>query len=187
MANAIEICNLALLRLGHAREISSFDEGSAESDFCKAFYDHSRKTTLRAGLWNFAIKTVALALLTDSSDEFDYVYQLPVDCLRAVEIVNIASSDKISFQVRGRKLYTDQADAVLKYVRDEDDPNKFDVEFIDALSYLIGAELAGPLRQELSAHDYMMKLYRLRAAEAAATDSSEGDPEPVASYLDARL
>lgn len=186
MASTIEICNLALLRLGHAREISSLDEGSAESDFCKAFYDHCRKTVLRAHPWNFAVTTAELALLTDESDEYDYVYQLPTGCLRALEIVNIYSDDKLEFEIRGRKLYTDEEHAVLKYTSDEDDPNTFDQEFIDALSYLLAAELAGPLRQDLRAQDYMTRVYRVRVAEAAATDSNEGKPEPVTSYLDAR-
>ena len=188
--NQVEICNMALLRLGHDRLIADLEEQSAEAGYLKAFWDNSRKTALRAHVWNFAVKTQTLALLIESSDEYEYVYQLPNKCLRAIEIVNIyskAPEDRIPFESRAGKIYTDQSEAKLKYVEDVEDENKFDAEFIDALVYLLAAEVAGPLTQDRARRADMYQLYKLRIGDAKATDLSEGEVKPSSTYLDARL
>lgn len=187
--NQVEICNLALLRLGHDRTIADLDEMSAEAGYLRAFWDSSRRTALRAHAWNFAVKTDTLALLGDTSDEYDFVYSLPVKCLRPVEIVNTyskAPEDRVPFEVRGRKVLTDEEGAVLKYVEDLTDENLFDSEFIDALAYLLASELAGPLTQDRARRADMYQLYKLRVGDAKATDLSEGESTPSMTYIQAR-
>ena len=61
--NQVEICNMALLRLGHDRVIADLEEQSAEAGYLRAFWDTVRKSVLRAHTWNFAIRTVELAAL----------------------------------------------------------------------------------------------------------------------------
>lgn len=185
--NKVEICNMALMRLGHDRAISDLDtEQTAEAGYCRTFWDNCRKTTLRAHPWNFAVGTVALAPLSEASDEYQYIYQKPTLCLRALEIVNLTDDTKIKYEVRGSKIYTDQADAVLKYIIDVKDTNLFDFEYIDALAYLLASEVAGPLTQDRARRGDMYELFRLRIKDAAATDSSEGEPDPPSSYIEAR-
>lgn len=188
--NQVEICNMALLRLGHDRLIADLEEQSAEAGYLKVFWDNCRRTALRAHAWNFAVATVTLAALAETSDEYDYVYSLPVKCLRAVEVVNPyskAPEDRIPYEIRGGKVYTDQADARLKYIVDVDDENRFDAEFIDALVYLLASEVAGPLTQDRARRADMYQLYKLRISDAKATDLSEGEDAPSTTYLEARV
>lgn len=188
--NQVEICNMALLRLGHDRTIADLEEQSAEAGYLKTFWDTARKSVLRAHDWNFAIRTVELAALIEESDEWDYVYTLPSKCLRALEIVNVyskAPEHRIPFEIRAKKVYTDQNAAVLKYVEDTDDENSFDSEFVDALVYRLAAEVAGPLTQDMQRQARMIELYRLQIGEAKAGDASESEAQPSTTYLDARL
>lgn len=187
--NQVEICNMALLRLGHDRTIADLEEQSAEAGYLRTFWDSCRQATLRAGAWNFAIRTVTLASSLDTSDEWDFVYSLPTKCLRAIEIVNIyskAPEDRIPYEVRGRQLFTDQSDAKLKYVVDIDDENLFDAEFVDALTYRLAAEIAMPLTQDMGRQGRMVEMYRLTIGEAKAADSSESEVEPPMTYIEAR-
>lgn len=188
--NQVEICNIALLRLGHDRTIADLDEQSAEAGFLRAFWDSARRATLRAFNWNFALKTVALAELSETSDEWDHVYALPAKCLRALELVNVSSKapeNRLPYEIRGRKVYTDQTEAVLKYVEDLEDENLFDSEFVDALAYRLAAEMAGPLTQDRARRADMFQLYRVQISEAQAADASEQEVSPSVTYLDARL
>jgi hypothetical protein len=180
---------MALLRLGHDRTIADLTEQSAEAGYCRTFWDQCRKSVLRSHLWNFATKTASLASVVETSDEYDYDYALPVKCLRAVEIVNAyskAPEDRIPFVIRGRKVYTDQDSAVLKYVEDVDDENQFDHEFTDALIYMLAGEVAGPLTQDLGRQSRMLELYRLRIGDAKASDLSEGETQPSVTYMESR-
>ena len=59
MASQINICNLALRRMG-AAEITAIDEGSKNADNCNAFWDYILDEVLEDYAWNFAKKTVTL-------------------------------------------------------------------------------------------------------------------------------
>jgi hypothetical protein len=60
MATQVEICNLALRRLG-AEEITAIDEGSKNADHCSAFWTYILDEVLDDYPWNFAKKSRSLA------------------------------------------------------------------------------------------------------------------------------
>lgn len=187
--NQVEICNMALLRLGHDRTIADLEEQSAEAGYLRTFWDSCRKATLRAGSWNFATRTVTLAASTDTSDEWDYVYALPARCLRVLEIVNVhskAPEDRIPYEILGKQLFTDQEDAKIKYIADLDDENLFDAEFVDALTYRLAAEVAMPLTQDMARQGRMVEMFRLLIGDAKAADASEHEVAPSMTYIEAR-
>lgn len=188
--SSIDICNIALLRLGHD-EIASFSEKSKEARYCSRFYDRMRRTTLRSHPWNFATRFAKLALLTATVTDYDYVYALPADEVRSLYIVNplryINSSSpsmrmdpapQIPFEVRsvagsGKVLVCGQVDAELAYVADIQDPNEFDDQFIDALSHRIASELAMPLAGKPSLQKTELQLFALTLGEGKQIDASE--------------
>ena len=63
MATQIDICNLALRRLG-AQEIAAIDEGSKNADHCNAFWTYIIDEVLDDYSWNFAKKSRTLNYLT---------------------------------------------------------------------------------------------------------------------------
>lgn len=85
----VDICNLALGRVGVDVTIASLVERSKEARLCQRFYPLARDLTLEAAPWPFAIKTAPLALLADSDllPNFGYQYAWPTDALAIQEIV----------------------------------------------------------------------------------------------------
>jgi hypothetical protein len=191
-ASAIDICNLALTRLGHSN-VQSLTEESEESRKCSMLYDRIRRTALRAHPWNFATTTVALAPLEgdDVLYDWDYVYQLPADQLRLLYIVDPSDKDnfKIPFEVRsGGVLLTDQEDARIRYIKDVSDTSAFDEQFIEAFSYRLAADLAMPLTGKAEYANAMNSLYNTTVRAAMASDAKERRRENKANrdFIDAR-
>lgn len=83
----VEICNLALSRIG-ANTITSLSANSAKEDrLCNQFYTQFRDELLRSYPWNFAKKAVRL-IKTD-------LYDTSTDYSDAVTITNIATSNPV--------------------------------------------------------------------------------------------
>lgn len=172
MASKVEICNIALQRIGQ-RPIQSVDENSNEAYTCRTFYDQARLSSLRSHPWNFALKSQLLALLEDAEDDWTYAYQLPSDCLRAVKIVISAGLDPAAFEVRGAMLLTDQEDAKLQYVYNLEDPSLFSPEFTEALTYRLASDIAVPITGRVDYMQSMMQGFMTSAAKAGASDGNE--------------
>lgn len=188
--SVIDICNLALLRLGHD-EITSLSEKSKEARYCSRFYDRMRRATLRSHPWNWAERIQVLSLLSLEAPDYDYVYALPANCMRVIQIVNpsgyVNSSSpslrtdpapQIAFELRtyetaGKCLVTSQADAQVRFVADITDPNAFDDQFIDALAHRMAAEMAVPLAGKSSMQKAEYQLFLLTLAEGKQIDASE--------------
>ena len=83
MTSFMEICNLALTRIG-AQTINSLDEASAQAIHCNLLFGPTRDAVLRQVPWRFATARQALALLDETHPpEWTYGYQKPPDCLAA--------------------------------------------------------------------------------------------------------
>ena len=69
MASAVDICNLALARLGDSATVASIDppEGSAQSEHCARFYPLARRQIFEAHNWSFLIRREKLAPLHQES------------------------------------------------------------------------------------------------------------------------
>lgn len=129
VTSVIQICNLALLRLG-ADTITSLDDGTVATNLLTIYYDQCREELLREHFWNFAVSRVSLASSGAPAFGFSYQYQLPSDFLRVKEI----HKQCFSFSIEGQTIVTNQAAPLnLIYVRDESDPTKYDALFVRAL------------------------------------------------------
>lgn len=188
--SVIDICNLALLRLGHD-EITSLNEKSKEARYCSRFFDRTRRATLRSHPWNWAERFATLSLLNLTVTDYDYVYALPTDCLRVIQVVNpvmairasspslrVDPGAQIGYEIRsiegaGKVLVTSQADAEIRYVADITDPNAFDEQFIDALAHRLASEMAVPLAGKPSLQKSELQLFILTLNEGKTIDASE--------------
>lgn len=179
MANEIEVCNVALSRVG-ANSIQSLNDATREARVCKTHYEIARDATLRDHDWQFARREVVLALLVETSEEYDYVYQYPSDCVAARRIVNAASNDpvdRIPFGVganaakNGKVILTDQEDAVLVYTAKITNATVWDSQFVDAMAWRLASELAVPLNADSPMAVNLMRQY-LAAINAAKADGS---------------
>lgn len=76
--NDIALCSRALIRIG-AAPITSFSDGTAESEIAGALYAPVRDALLSAYAWSFAAGQLELTQLeTTPLADFQYAYGLPM-------------------------------------------------------------------------------------------------------------
>ena len=78
---AIELCNLALLRIGEAL-INDFAEGTTTADACARLYPMVRDTSLQRRLWPWAMcRQWLVRLAVSPPSDYRFYYALPSDPL----------------------------------------------------------------------------------------------------------
>jgi hypothetical protein len=94
MPSAVDICNVALAHIGDIATVSSIDppEGSAQAQHCARFYPIARDAALEMHAWNFSMRRVALAKVTNSWTEWLYAYAVPSN---ANNIISVIPSDAL--------------------------------------------------------------------------------------------
>lgn len=184
MASIVDICNMALAHHGSDAVVSSIDppDGSIEAGHCARFYPIARTELLEPYPWSFALKRAALAeLAVNPSSVWAYAYELPSDCLSPVRVLAAGSTltpserDNADYTIEGTTVLTNEEAAVLLYITDVTDPSKFSPTFTTALSYVLGAYLAGPLIKGSAGADVakeFRKAAREMAVSAAANDAN---------------
>lgn len=152
----VSICNLALSRLGETASLSSIDppEGSAEAEHCAIFYPIARDTLLELHDWKFATRRVLLAAMSDADTwEWAYAYATPAGLVRALKVLPASASaandgepfDQQLAESGDRMILTNCAEASLLYTVQCSDTSLFPPLFVDALVWLLAADLAGPI------------------------------------------
>ena len=179
MASEIDICNLALEQFGE-RPITALNDDSDAGRLCGVYYEPTRDEVLRAHRWNFATKRVALSRLADAPVfKYDFVYQLPDDFVRAMNINEINVFDVITnFEIeQGRRLLCNDETVNLRYIFRQTDPTKFDALFIEALSLKLASKLSTSLSEEEGIAKSLLNEYKaLTEPLAKQVDSEENGP-----------
>ena len=183
MTSEIDICNLALLRLGTRSSITALTEGSVEANACSLVYFLLRDTLLAAHPWNFATRRVGLADLGAPPDQWRHRYAYPSDCLHARTIqppqghVNV-----VPFEVSGdvdaggnaiKVILCDVPAAELVYTAKITTPLLFPPHFIEALSWMIAAELANALSGDDNLAQNAMQMATQAITAGRANDANE--------------
>jgi len=200
MSTPVEICNLSLSHLGVGKEIANFEtENSQEANACRRFYNISREATLRDFPWPFAMKQAALGLVGENpTTEWGYSYRYPSDCLKLRRILSGLRNDtrqtripyKITRDISGRLVYTDQINAQMEYTLNEEDSERFTSDFVMALSLRLAVYTAPRLTSgdPFKLRESTFKLYMLEITRAQATAANEQQDEekPNADWINAR-
>lgn len=85
----VELCNVALARVGNKQQIGDLNEESTEAQLCSTLYPNARDTLLSRFPWPFCTRHQVLALLTGvTRSGWQFAYQLPSDCLEPERIFN---------------------------------------------------------------------------------------------------
>lgn len=98
MASVVDICNLALSRLGDSATVSSIDppEGSPQAQYCATFYPIARDTMLEMHQWTFATRRIIPAQVSFSYSQWDYAYAAPSDMLDVIAVMSPDATDDFS-------------------------------------------------------------------------------------------
>ena len=155
MSSAVDICNLALGRLGDAATVASINppEGSAQAEHCERFYPIALNSLLELHDWKFATRSVTLSLLDTESWNWAYAYAMPSGLIKLLAVLPADASpddegheyDTENTSTGQGLILTDLEDATLRYIAPVTDTTKFPPLFVDALAWLLASYLAGPL------------------------------------------
>lgn len=156
MATEIDICNLALSHLGDTANVASIDppEKSAQAEHCARYYPMARDALLGMHTWNFCTTRGALNKLASApASGWLYVYTRPNKALHVLALYPPGAQDDNDpqpFETEAlpngtQVIYADVADPVCRYTLQVTDPTQFPPAFVDALTWLLAAMLAGPI------------------------------------------
>ena len=186
---AVDICNLALTRIG-TLPIISLSDGTANSNKCASIYDPARRATLRDFRWNFA-KTTINAAAANSEISFlnwNYAYTYPQNCLQVLSIYNqgtnpedaflanpifsgnLQPNDNMSsiFEIQHSPIIGDsskvicancESPAYIEFIYDVIDTTLFDDYFISALGWRMAYELAPAITANVQKTQSYYKMY----------------------------
>lgn len=195
----VEICNIALTRIGH-QTISSLATGSSSpkaATLCALHYPLCRDAVLRAHPWNFAIRRATLAQSsTTPNHEYLYQHALPTDCLKVIRTeweangfvgtavygfpgVHGMAMDSAPYRIEGRFVLTNEGTVKIEYIARVEDVAQFDDLFVDVLAQRLAAELCMPLKESTSTTQALWQVYGQKLSEARTADAQEGTPRAV--------
>jgi hypothetical protein len=203
----VELCNMALARIGITMAITSLDERSKEAMQCKLFFEMTRDKVLGDAPWPFARRTALLQLTGDAPQRWGYSYQYPGDCLRLNDVFPTiptamspdvfrqwAQSNRVAYELGAGEadnqvILTDQVNAVADYTLRITNPLRFDAAFSSAFAWALAGELAVPLAKGV---DYARNAYAQYEKEIAMALAKflneEGPPaeKPESPFVAAR-
>lgn len=221
MPSQISICNTALGRIGISELIEDIEDPNTRARACKNLYDNVRDQVLEDFPWDFAQTVVALAQISDEySLGYKYRYGLPADCVRA-QVVTDASGGRwggmmgsaiwnygiafgpqyprIPFRIiadrdslPARMILCDIPEAYLWYTMKAEDPNQYSALFASAFAWRLAAELALPLKADVSMATNAGQMYLAETSRAQVLSLTQGQTmpsqyEPSQEWLNARL
>lgn len=185
MSSVVDICNIALSRLGDRATVTSIDppEGSAQADHCRRFYPIALKTILATYNWSFATTRKELARLTAEPIGGGYAFPIPADCVKIIYAYPVDENGNATRQtlhyvrelINGQVcLLAEQKRIWIRYITTEVKPEKFSDVFADALAFLLASNLAGTVVPGMTGVQMaaeMMRFYEDRLLKAQAQDA----------------
>lgn len=175
MPSEVDICNLALQRLG-AKTITALTDDSVNARECNRVYAHARDSELRAHPWSFARKRAQLAA-SSTAPAFEYAraFDLPSDFLRLLpnngRLGQVVQDD---LQIEsGQILTNDGAPLNIIYIARITDPNTFDQGFIDLLVARVAFDLCEKITQSTKKFEIMNLQYQEAKATARRVNAFE--------------
>lgn len=143
----IQICNLALARLGDAR-ITALTDATAQAQYCSLFYSQTLEELQTEFDWQFCRKLASLTADT-TPPAFGYArrFAVPTDFLRLIRLNGIDEDENFSkWEIVDGFIHTDlAAPAQIEYIANVTDSTKFPAVFVEILSAKLAANLALPL------------------------------------------
>lgn len=185
MSSVLQICNLALGHIG-VKSIMSVDEASENARKCKLFYEPLRDTVLRGHSWNFATAYEQLAVLDESIPGWGLLYSEPARCLSIRKIISesslvspVAVDHKLilSPDSKVKAVATNLENAWAEFTYQVTDPTLFDAQFVEALSYRLGAALAQPLAGNIQMGQGLLQMSVTIMDSAKLSNSREGSQQ----------
>lgn len=172
MASVVDLCNVALARLGQEPIVDLTNTTNGKR--CNRLWSYVRDEVLRMDDWRFALMRKKVAALSDSPvSTFDYEYPMPSGFLR---LVALKTTGTWSFE-GGSVLTNTESPLSILYVGQVTDPTEYPPDVFSAMAWRLAIELSGYLTTTSVARNDLTTYYQ--AALAAAMDAN-GRETPAA-------
>lgn len=175
---ALDICNIALSKLGESPIPGIDPNGTLPARMCYMHYHPVRREVLCASRWSFAVVSTTLTTAENAGDGTAALpHTLPADCLRVLEV------GSRGWTLRGRSVFCPAASVRLLYTADAENVADFDPLFVEAFATRLACKLCIPLinsttvRQALT--DEYQRLALPQAAHFNAVQSESNDSHPL--------
>lgn len=176
--SAISLCSKALLKVG-ASGITSFSDGTVESEIAANLYPSIRDNLLSSFPWSFALAHKSLPrLAAQPNADFKYAYKLPDDFLRVISVGEHNRSKGSFYRIAENKLHSDNESVMLSYIfrpKEENFPPFFDTALIAALA----AEFCLPLTESTTRSELLANLSEKLFMKAKNIDSQQNIPKAL--------
>lgn len=184
MASEVDICNLALGKLGATAITSLAAPSTFEEEQCKLWYPVCRDAVLEEHTWSWA--SARYKLNPTGNDPVwgdDIQYQRPQGIVAVARLyANTNTRDLIppeQWKVEGQHIYSSEAAAYAVCVTRVLDPQRFTGLFVSALAARLAAELCNPLTENTALSQQLWGEYAQKVREAAASDGLQARREIV--------
>ncbi len=177
--SALDICNLALSKLGESPIPTIDPNGSAASRLCYIHYHPVRREVLCAHRWSFAQQLVQLVSSRDEIPDSTHLlkHNLPPDCLRVLSV------NQKGWTLRGRSVYSPSKHIRLLYICDCENTELFEPLFIEALCSRLAYKMCIGLTSSTTARQALLEEYtRIALPNAShfnAVQSQSNDSHPL--------
>lgn len=193
----IDICNLALMRLGQ-EAITSLTEGTNAAQACAVLYPSTRDKVLAWSLWPFATTRQTLARLSAvPASQYRYFYAMPTIPypLRILDIDTASAAYQREIWVDPTNpvnqvpvLLTDATAVIVKYIARTNE-GVWSPLFVDTLSLWLAIDLAPAITGKASLRESLQKELDLQLRKLEAEAGHQDEPRRVrenTAYLEVR-
>jgi len=173
MPSSIDIASNALVLIGDS-PIAAFTEPGAGATAAANLYEETYKAFLSTHPWTFATKTQELSRLSETPDSrlnYNYYFQVPVDCIR----IWVCYPINTDYEVIGDRILSNQPDLVLRYLYRVDE-TALPAHAVKAIEYLLAMDFAQLITENTSKSEYFEQKY-LAALRSAMAIDSQGHPQ----------
>ena len=203
----VKIYNMALSAIGVSKQVASVSEGSLQSLTLNNFWEIARDQCLEDFPWGFAMRYVALQLLTITTPQWLFTYGYPTDCLQARLVIPtepatgvvvpgylsapnynfwgmMHSRRRIPFSIveneanGGLGIATNLPDATLAYTARITTITLWSPAFVNALALMLGSYVIAPLSANPKYAATIAQAYKEAILKAGSLSMNEGPEQP---------
>lgn len=182
MASKVQICNLALIRVGASR-ITSLSDNTETAKLCNTLYDDTAEEVMSRGEWTSVITRATLNQTTNTpAYGFAFEFQLPTNPrqLKILDINEITTGD-VAFRIEGDKLLSDESTMKIRYMGFLDDTGSYDTYLKRSITLKLSSLLALPLTGSVQLANNLNIEYERSITSGLAMNGQQGSNEMTTS------
>lgn len=178
MASKVQICNMALTRLG-AAPIVSLTDGTTSALLCNTLIDDLSYRVMIQGSWTATIFRVELAQsIFPPSYGYTYAYQLPTDPL-CLKVLDIDGDPLVNYRIEGDKLLIDIGEVFLRYIGVPASTESYGPLLTEAIEVLLASYLAYPITANKELAAGLKKEYEALVINSLSIDGQQGSRDQI--------